>query len=314
MAIKKSELYSSLWASCDELRGGMDASLYKDYVLTMLFVKYVSDKYGNQANSLIEVPQGATFEDMVALKGQPDIGDRINKEILIPLFAANNSPHIRIECGYLPSGPSVQDEIANFAFWIGLMKGMPPEMENFWESTDFKVAKSNFIKAARTGIHTILHWDGKNYAAKELILTKLLPLAEQGLKGLGITDQDIRRYLSVIERRVSSENTSAQWQRKSFQQLRKKLKPSVATRHLVRQMLKYQKEDLPVHEWQTIEYGKVYPQNGQAQPGDALVEDLMHRMSFPFERMCAWKWWRRFWNGAISIIYPSKTSKVNWSG
>ncbi|MEL7421707.1 MAG: N-6 DNA methylase [Bacteroidota bacterium] len=89
MAIKKSELYSSLWASCDELRGGMDASLYKDYVLTMLFVKYVSDKYGNQANSLIEVPQGATFEDMVALKGQPDIGDRINKEILIPLFAAN---------------------------------------------------------------------------------------------------------------------------------------------------------------------------------------------------------------------------------
>lgn len=89
MAIKKSELYSSLWASCDELRGGMDASQYKDYVLTMLFVKYVSDKYANQKNSLIEVPKGATFEDMVALKGQPDIGDRINKEILRPLFAAN---------------------------------------------------------------------------------------------------------------------------------------------------------------------------------------------------------------------------------
>ncbi|MFT7031453.1 MAG: type I restriction enzyme M protein, partial [Marinoscillum sp.] len=89
MALKKSDLYSSLWASCDELRGGMDASQYKDYVLTMLFVKYVSDKYGNQSNSLIEVPKGATFEDMVALKGQPDIGDRINKEILRPLFAAN---------------------------------------------------------------------------------------------------------------------------------------------------------------------------------------------------------------------------------
>jgi type I restriction enzyme M protein len=89
MAIKKSELYSSLWASCDELRGGMDASQYKDYVLTMLFVKYVSDKYGNKANSLIEVPKGASFENMVALKGKPDIGDQINKKILKPLFSAN---------------------------------------------------------------------------------------------------------------------------------------------------------------------------------------------------------------------------------
>jgi type I restriction enzyme M protein len=89
MAIKKSELYSSLWASCDELRGGMDASQYKDYVLTMLFVKYVSDKYSNLSNSYIEIPEGATFDDMVLLKGQPDIGDRINKQILRPLFAAN---------------------------------------------------------------------------------------------------------------------------------------------------------------------------------------------------------------------------------
>ncbi len=89
MAIKKSELYSSLWASCDELRGGMDASQYKDYVLTMLFVKYVSDKYANKSNSLIEVPKGASFEDMVALKGKSDIGEQINKKILKPLFAAN---------------------------------------------------------------------------------------------------------------------------------------------------------------------------------------------------------------------------------
>ena len=89
MAIKKSELYSSLWSSCDELRGGMDASQYKDYVLTMLFVKYVSDKYSNKTNSLIDVPKGSSFEDMVALKGQTDIGDQINKKILKPLFSAN---------------------------------------------------------------------------------------------------------------------------------------------------------------------------------------------------------------------------------
>lgn len=91
MAIKKSELYSSLWDSCNKLRasGGMDATQYKDYVLTMLFVKYVSDKYANKSNSLIEVPVGASFSDMVALKGKPDIGDQINKAILKPLFSAN---------------------------------------------------------------------------------------------------------------------------------------------------------------------------------------------------------------------------------
>lgn len=81
MAIKKTELYSSLWASCDELRGGMDASQYKDYVLTMLFMKYVSDKYKGDPYGMIVVPQGASFDDMVALKGDKEIGDKINKII-----------------------------------------------------------------------------------------------------------------------------------------------------------------------------------------------------------------------------------------
>lgn len=89
MAIKKSELYSSLWASCDELRGGMDASQYKDYVLTMLFVKYISDKYKNDPFGAITVPEGATFDDMVALIGNPEIGDKINKQILNPIKEAN---------------------------------------------------------------------------------------------------------------------------------------------------------------------------------------------------------------------------------
>lgn len=81
MAIKKTELYTSLWASCDELRGGMDASQYKDYVLTILFMKYVSDKYKGDPYGLIVVPQGASFDDMVKLKGNKEIGDKINKII-----------------------------------------------------------------------------------------------------------------------------------------------------------------------------------------------------------------------------------------
>ena len=81
MPIKKSELYSSLWASCDELLGGMDASQYKDYVLVLLFVKYFSDKYAGQSDALIDVPKGGSFKDMVAAKGNKEIGDKINKII-----------------------------------------------------------------------------------------------------------------------------------------------------------------------------------------------------------------------------------------
>ncbi len=90
MAIKKSELYSSLWKSCDQLRGGMDASQYKDYVLVLLFVKYVSDKYAGVPYAPITIPEGASFADMVALKGTSDIGDQINKKIMAPLAKANN--------------------------------------------------------------------------------------------------------------------------------------------------------------------------------------------------------------------------------
>jgi type I restriction enzyme M protein len=81
MAVKKTELYSSLWASCDELRGGMDASQYKNYVLTLLFMKYVSDKYAGDPHALLVVPEGGSFDDIAALKGDKEIGDKINKVI-----------------------------------------------------------------------------------------------------------------------------------------------------------------------------------------------------------------------------------------
>ncbi len=81
MTLRKSDLYGSLWKSCDELRGGMDASQYKDYILTLLFVKYVSDKHKSDPNSLIDVPDGGSFDDLVALKGDKEIGDKINKAI-----------------------------------------------------------------------------------------------------------------------------------------------------------------------------------------------------------------------------------------
>ena len=89
MAIKKSQLYASLWKMCDELRGGMDASQYKDYILTLLFMKYVSDKFAKNPYAGIDVPEGGSFTDMVDLIGKKEIGDGINK-IIGKLAQAND--------------------------------------------------------------------------------------------------------------------------------------------------------------------------------------------------------------------------------
>src|SRR3989454_8431771 len=115
MALKKSELYSSLWSSCDELRGGMDASQYKDYVLVLLFVKYVSDKYAGVPYAPITIPPGASFADMVALKGKPSIGDDINKKIIGPLANANklsDMPDFN-DATKLGSGKEMLDRLTN---------------------------------------------------------------------------------------------------------------------------------------------------------------------------------------------------------
>lgn len=115
MAIKKSELYSSLWSGCDELRGGMDASQYKDYVLVLLFIKYVSDKYSGSPYDPVTVPAGSRFSDMVALKGTPNIGDDINKKIIKPLADANklsNMPDFN-DPEKLGSGKEMVDKLTN---------------------------------------------------------------------------------------------------------------------------------------------------------------------------------------------------------
>ena len=117
MAVKKSEIYASLWKSCDELRGGMDASQYKDYVLVLLFVKYVSDKYYGKPDALIEVPEGGGFADMVKLRGDKEIGDRINK-IVARLAEANDLKGVIDVADFndpdkLGSGKEMVDRLSN---------------------------------------------------------------------------------------------------------------------------------------------------------------------------------------------------------
>ena len=116
MALKKSQIYSSLWQSCDELRGGMDASQYKDYILTLLFMKYVSDKHTGDPDALIEVPDGGGFADMVKLKGDKEIGDKINK-IIAKLAEANELKGVIDQASFndeskLGAGKEMQDRLS----------------------------------------------------------------------------------------------------------------------------------------------------------------------------------------------------------
>ena len=125
MALKKSQLYSSLWQSCDELRGGMDASQYKDYVLTLLFMKYVSDRYAGRPDAIIVVPEGGGFADMVKLKGDKEIGDRINK-IIGNLAEANDLKGVIDQADFndsakLGAGKEMQDRLSKL---VAIFEGL----------------------------------------------------------------------------------------------------------------------------------------------------------------------------------------------
>ncbi|MCB0641045.1 MAG: CBS domain-containing protein, partial [Phaeodactylibacter sp.] len=190
---------------------------------------------------------------------------------------ADNSPHIRIECRYLPAGPSMADEIANFALWIGLMKSLPESMHDFTDQVDFRIAKENFLRAARYGIQSVQHWFGKNYSAKALMLDILLPMARQGLESMQVAQADIDQYLGIIERRSQSEQTGSEWQIHNFRQLTTKYKPALAGRLLVQESLQYQEANLPVHEWENLDRTKVHQLSQHLIVTPHLVEDLMQQ-------------------------------------
>lgn len=187
-------------------------------------------------------------------------------------FAPN--PHLRIECRYLPAGPTVTDEMANFAFWVGLMEGQPETQHEFWKKYDFRIAKDNFIRAARTGLETVFDWFGKSFSAKALILEELLPLAEKGLQKRGVAAKDIDHYLGVIAQRVEKEQTGSQWQVKTFRELTQKQSKSIALKTMTHQMIQYQKENLPVGQW-AIDTNRIHYQMIPSRHQPMRVEDLM---------------------------------------
>jgi CBS domain-containing protein len=130
-------------------------------------------------------------------------------------------PHLRIECRVIPSGPTIIDEVANAAFWIGFVLGGAVEYGDVRERIDFADAKSNFLAAARNGLEVGFRWlDGSMPSAQELILEEALPVARSGLTNAGVSSNDIDRYLGIIQERVETGTTGSRWTVRSLQRMR----------------------------------------------------------------------------------------------
>jgi CBS domain-containing protein/gamma-glutamyl:cysteine ligase YbdK (ATP-grasp superfamily) len=164
---------------------------------------------------------------------------------------SHGKPHLRIENRILPSGPTPLDEMANAAFWFGLMRGVWERYDDITQVMDFGTAKENFVAAARLGLAAQFGWPGREQVpAGELIRTELLPLAREGLQATGIDAADAERYLGVIEERVAASRTGAQWMLDSFNAMRDNGTQSERLAALVAAMHDRQtRPDLPVHRW-----------------------------------------------------------------
>ncbi|MFY9620554.1 MAG: CBS domain-containing protein [Pyrinomonadaceae bacterium] len=166
----------------------------------------------------------------------------------------NGVAHLRIENRALPAGPTVIDEIANTAFFVGLMLALPNEYGDISKRMNFDDAKSNFFTAARHGLSAQFNWiDGQSYPASSLILDHLLPLARQGLQSAGVDASDINTYLEVIDERVQSGRTGAQWMLQSLTATEGSGLKDTRYRMLTSTILERQKEGKPVHTWPIVE-------------------------------------------------------------
>ena len=171
---------------------------------------------------------------------------------------ADGIAHLRIENRALPSGPTVQDEMANAAFFVGLMVALPQEYGEIANRLSFDDAKENFFAAARHGLNAQLRWlDGKSLSATSLILNDLLPLARAGLKAVRVDSSDIDKYLGIAEERVRSGQTGAQWMLNSLASRNEHEPSDMRTRVLTSTILARQQEDKPVHEWKPAEAGEL---------------------------------------------------------
>lgn len=185
---------------------------------------------------------------------------------------SGGKPHLRIENRVLPSGPTVIDEMANTAFWLGLLNGFEDEHPDITKELDFDDARLNFFAASKMGMDTKFEWTkGRKVTAKDLIKDELLPIAESGLKKAAIDSADIDTYLGVIHDRVESAQTGAYWVVKSYGNLIKENNREHTLSTIATSMLKNQLKGEPVHKWGLARIEDME----NWKPSSLLVEECM---------------------------------------
>lgn len=163
----------------------------------------------------------------------------------------NGRPHLRIENRYIPAGPTVTDEVANMAFWVGLMMGRPKSYDQLHLKYDFRDVKTNFLLAARYGMASRFYWGDEMIPADRLLKEILLPIAYRGLLGAGVNRDEVSYFLGVIKNRIDHQDAS-RWMRKSFRSLRTHMKKTDACRALTAAIYTYQHREIPVSAWKVL--------------------------------------------------------------
>ena len=167
----------------------------------------------------------------------------------------NNVPHLRIENRVIPSGPTVLDEMANAAFFFGMMAGLSEQVEDIRDHLTFADVKANFLGAARDGIRAQMNWfNDTHLPAKQLVLEQLLPMAREGLQEAGIDQDDIDRYLGVLHDRVTMRRTGSRWALESLEKMGDSGTQDQRLRCLVSSMVEQQSTGAPICEWVLAEY------------------------------------------------------------
>lgn len=193
----------------------------------------------------------------------------------------NGKPHLRIENRVIPSGPTVLDEVANAAFWLGAMAGMDDQYKDITKHISWEDVRDNFGKAAQFGIDTKFTWlKDKKITPTELALQELIPLAEHGLKLKGVESADITRYLDVIRGRAEKHMTGARWQLRAFTSFIKHVTRDEAMAVLTQSIIKNQEQEIPIHKWKAPKLKDLE----EYRPGALKVEEFMETDLFTVQK------------------------------
>ncbi len=186
--------------------------------------------------------------------------------------SSNGKPHLRIENRVLPAGPTVVDEMANAAFWLGAMMGIKEHCKNIHDKLSWEDVRDNFGKAARFGIDTEFNWfNDSKISACELVLKELLPIAREGLKKQKVNKKDIDRYLEIIEARATDHMNGSRWQLRAFTKLKNEVTDDEAASILTASIGNNQEKEKPVHTWDMPEKGDLV----EYRPSELKIEEFM---------------------------------------